>query len=422
MSHNNLNLSKQNKRKGVNVHTEIAPLKTVLVHRPGQEVENLVPDLLERLLFDDIPYLKLARQEHDFFVQKMLDNGVEVLYIEKLLTETLTANDQLNKDFIEQFLSESNAHTHHLKKLRAYYSNLPIKEMIDVMIAGVETLTIGVKNADGYPFAVDPLPNLLFQRDVFSSVYNGVCLNRMRSTTRNRETLFAFFVLSYHPRFSEQVKWYYERHWSSSIEGGDVLMLNAKNIIVGCTERTEMKAIEKLASNLFNDLSHKDFRVVALDIPKKRAFMHLDTVLTNIDYDKFVVHPLIFEYENQFKIWEITKSGKKLIKMSLIDYFSFILGFKVTFIRCGGDSPIAAGREQWNDGTNVLTLKPGKVISYERNHVTNQLLRDAGIEVIEMPSSELSRGRGGPRCMTMPIWRDIIPATKIIDPKKGDKS
>lgn len=404
-----MNKMNKNKQKGINVNSEIGKLRTVLLHRPGWEVENLTPELLERLLFDDIPYLKIARQEHDEFAKKLKENDVEVLYVEKLLSEVLSSNENLKINFINDFLNESGALPAHLPTLKKYFLGLSEQEIVDNAIAGLETKKLGLEHPDKYPFALDPLPNILFQRDPFASIYNGVCLNKMVSTTRNRETLFSSYVLKNHPRFKDSVDFFYDRNYLNNIEGGDILVLNKDCLIIGATERTKIESIKVLAKNIFQKVNNSNFKVIILDIvTKKRAFMHLDTVLTNVDYDKFVVHPLIFDYLDQFNIFEINQNGMRKVEETLLECFERILQRKVTFIRCGGDSPIAAGREQWNDGTNVLAISPGKVISYSRNHVTNKLLRKTGIKVIEIPSSELSRGRGGPRCMSMPIWRDDI--------------
>lgn len=183
------------------------------------------------------------------------------------------------------------------------------------------------------------------------------------------------------------------------------MVLNKDNLLIGLTERTDVEAAEAFAKRLFVDYPH--LRVTLIQMPSKRAYMHLDTVMTCIDYDKFIVHPLVFADLKKFKLFEITKNkGKILVQRDLKSHLEFLVGRKVVLIPCGGSSFVAASREQWNDGTNVLTISPGKVIAYSRNHVTNDLLRNAGIEVIEIPSSELSRGRGGPRCLSMPIVRE----------------
>ena len=396
-----------NNQPVINVFSEHGKLKSVLVHRPGKEVENLAPEYLERLLFDDIPYLKLAREEHDIFCQHMRDNGVEVLYIEKLMTELLDHHKNLKMPFVEQFLDEANLYPGHRDALKAHYLKMRNSDMVNEMIAGTETRDLGLTHPDKYPFAADPLPNLLFQRDPHANIGNGATIHRMENETRRRETIFADYVFRNHPRFVNQINFYYNRQMKDSLEGGDIMVLSKKILIVGATERTSLEAIEKLAQNVLNDTASSFEKVYAFEVPKKRAFMHLDTVLTCIDINKFLIHPLIFDYMDQFKIYEIGADGKRhATGQDLEQFFTKVFGKKPVLIRCGGDSPIDAGREQWNDGTNVITIAPGKVIAYSRNHVTNKLLRKAGITVIETPSSELSRGRGGPRCMTMPIIRE----------------
>lgn len=394
--------------KPINVFSEIGKLKQVLLHRPGHELENLTPDLLEKLLFDDIPFEDVAVQEHDTFKKTLENNGVEVFYIEELVAQTLDKNPDLRNDFIDQFIEEANIKKHYRDKYRRFLVKKSNLDMVKHMIAGTKKDELKIKDNDDYPFVTDPLPNILFQRDPFASIGNGVTIHKMWSVTRNRETIFPDFVFKHNEMFKDQVRFYYERDDKYHIEGGDIMVLNAHTLIIGLSQRTQMKAIKKVAERLFDDESTTFDHIVVLDLPKSRAFMHLDTVFTNIDHATFIVHPLIFDYIDNFKIWEITHEGKKRIKKSLQAYLSELVKKKVTLIKCGGNDEIAAGREQWNDGTNVLVLEPGKVIAYARNHVTIELLKKAGIKVLTIPSSELSRGRGGPRCMSMPFVREKV--------------
>ncbi|MCL6428527.1 Arginine deiminase [Spiroplasma sp. JKS002669] len=393
----------------INVFSEIGKLKSVLIHRPGQELENLTPDLLERLLFDEIPYQKVAAEEHDAFKAHLEANGVEVLYIEELVAKTLDENPQWRDDFINRFIKEAKINKKYREKYRTFISKKKNLDMVKTMIAGTKKYDLKIKNSNGDPFITEPLPNILFQRDPFASIGNGATIHKMWAETRNRETLFCDFVLRDNSRFANQITFYYTRKDRHSIEGGDIMVLNKTTLVIGLSQRTEMKAIKKVAKRIFNDPKATFEKIAILDLPKARAFMHLDTVFTNIDYDKFIVHPLIFDYIDQFKIWEITKDdGKKRVKKNLQVYLEELVGKKVKLIKCGGDDEIAAGREQWNDGTNVITLAPGKVIAYERNYVTIELLKKAGVKVLTIPSSELSRGRGGPRCMSMPLIREEL--------------
>ncbi|AVP49618.1 arginine deiminase [Williamsoniiplasma luminosum] len=394
--------------KKVHVFSEIGKLKSVLVHRPGDEVENLTPEYLERLLFDDVPFKKVAIEEHNKFTSLIRENGAEVLYIEELVAETLDQNPKIKKAFVDQFINEASVRKDLVKPFKDFLMKMTNLDMAVKMIAGTKKLELGITNdTDKYPFIADPLPNVLFQRDPFASIGNGVTMHHMWSVTRNRETIFPDLVFKNHKRFAGNVPYFYERNWKDFIEGGDILVLNSETLIIGVSQRTSMAAIEKASKKIFKEGSYN--KILVLDLPKSRAFMHLDTVFTNVDYDKFIVHPLIFDSIDQFKIFELSKDGKKEIKKPLVDVLSDATGYKVQLIKCGGEDPIAAGREQWNDGTNVLTIAPGVVIAYERNWVTIDLLEKAGVKVIKTPSSELSRGRGGPRCMTMPIIREDLP-------------
>ena len=403
------------------VNSEIGPLKKVLLHRPGKELEHLVPQELERLLFDDIPYLALARNEHDRFADILRENGAEVVYLEDLMAETLQANPGLKEIFIRQFLAEAgpvaNSHT---EELSAFLSEIADeRELILKTMSGVTAdelrgrLTEGplVRLTSGTrQFVLDPIPNLYFTRDPFASIGCGISLHRMYSPTRCRETIYGQFILKHHPEFAGRVPLYYDRNCPFSIEGGDILNLSGEVLAIGVSQRTSPEGIERLAANLFREETSSVKKILVMDIPNFRAFMHLDTVFTQVDRDKFSIHPEILR---SLRIYEICPGcGEDRIRArereeSLEDVLRDVLGLdRVTLIRCGGKDIIASAREQWNDGANTLCIAPGKVIVYNRNYVTNEILRDSGVEVYEMPSSELARGRGGPRCMSMPLFRE----------------
>lgn len=404
--------------KSIHVKSEIGPLKKVLLHRPGAEIENLTPEILERLLFDDIPYLKVAREEHDAFADILRQEGVEVCYVEELITETLDRDADLKERFIEQFIREAGVVAPGMTEaLKTFFSKMTTSEMIYKMIAGVRDIEVKVKNAksltdlvkNDYPFTMDPLPNLYFQRDPFASMGNGITINKMHTETRRRETIFAHYIFNYHPDYKDNLEIFYNRYDDFSLEGGDELVLNATTLAIGISERTRAAAIEELAYRLFFEKETEFETVLAFRIPKKRAFMHLDTVFTQIDYDKFTIHPEIL---GTLEVYELTKGEEDVeverVESTLEEILSKHLGRDVELILCGDGDVVASGREQWNDGANTLCIAPGVVVVYSRNWVTNEKLRSIGIRVIEMPSSELSRGRGGPRCMSMPLIREDI--------------
>lgn len=406
----------------IKVKSEIGKLKKVMLHRPGKELEHLVPGDLERLLFDDIPYLKTAQNEHDLFAGIMRGQGVEVVYLEDLTADVLKDNQELKEQFIKQFIAEGNVADEKMKEyLFTYLSGIPdAKELVLKLMSGVRAGELKVKTnrplvdliKKDSQFILDPIPNLYFTRDPFACIGNGVSLNCMYSRTRRRETLFGKYVLENHPDFAGQAPFYYKREMPYSVEGGDILNLSSKLLAIGISQRTTAEAIELLAQNIFADETSEIETILALDIPAVRAFMHLDTVCTQVDYDKFTIHPGIL---GTLRIFEIKKGGRKgeldvlEVYASLGEVLAAHLGLdKVTLIQCGGKDIIASEREQWNDGSNTLCIEPGTVVVYDRNYVTNQILRENGVRVLEMASSELSRGRGGPRCMSMPLVRENI--------------
>ncbi len=403
----------------IQVRSEILPLKRVLLHRPGLELEHLVPDTLERLLFDDIPYLKGAQTEHDRFAEVLAQNNVEVVYLSELVAETLARDAELKRQFIRDFLKESGAIAlRYRQELFAYLDSMTdIHEMVLKTMGGVrfDELAPGSKDAlttllhKRSDFALEPIPNLYFTRDPFACIGTGVALNCMYSVTRSRETLYGRYILEHHPDYAGQVPLYYTPELPFSIEGGDVLNLTAETLAVGISQRTMPEAIECLAQNIFKSETAAINRILAVSIPSMRAFMHLDTVLTQVDVDKFVIHPGIL---SAVQVYEVLPDGKngltaRKLEQPLDQILAKYLGLdRVTLIQCGGQDSIASQREQWNDGSNTLCLRPGVVVAYDRNNITNAILEDYGVEVLRIPSGELSRGRGGPRCMSMPLWRD----------------
>ena len=402
---------------GIHNTSEIGRLKKVLLHRPGKELENLMPEYLERLLFDDIPYLKEAQREHDAFADCLRGQGVEVVYLTDLVAESLTG-PEVRQELIRQYLAEANvADARTRESLEAYFDALPDKEMVSAMMAGVRKSQLRTGQArlgdyvsateDDYPFAVDPLPNLYFTRDPFATIGTGVSIHKMHTVTRNRETLFGRFIFEHNPWYQNAPRWY-DRSASSSLEGGDILVLSPQVLAVGISQRTEGDSIDQLAQTVLSQ--SKTFqKVLAFNIPKSRSFMHLDTVFTMVDRDKFTVHPNILSDITVF-VMELGENQQMQIRQEtgrLEDILKEHLGLsQVTLIPCGQGSVIDAAREQWSDGSNTLAIAPGEVVVYTRNHVTNRSLEEAGIRIHAIPSAELSRGRGGPRCMSMPLWRE----------------
>lgn len=400
----------------ISVKSEIKPLKKVLLHRPGSELEQLVPNSMERLLFDDIPYLRGAQAEHDAFAQTLRSCGVEVVYLAELTAQTLSQNEALRRQFVRDFIRSSGASCY-AEALTELLMALPTEQMVLKTMTGVrfdelpcyESPSLAALRTDKSHFVLDPIPNLYFTRDPFASIGCGASVHHMYSVTRNRETLYSEYVLRWHPDFAGQVPFYYTPDEPFSLEGGDILNLSAETIAVGISQRTMPEAVERLASNIFLDEAREIQRILAIDIPSRRAFMHLDTVLTQVDHDKFVVHPAILE---QIDLFELTagKGGKlriRRLERTLPEALAEAVGAdEVKLLRCGGGDHIAAQREQWNDGSNTLCIRPGTVVAYDRNYVTNRMLEDEGIEVLKIPSGELSRGRGGPRCMSMPLVRE----------------
>ncbi len=404
---------------GIHNFSEIGKLNKVLLHRPGLELEALTPATMERLLFDDIPFLKIAQEEHDIFSRILTENGAEVIYYVDETAKAL-ADIKVRTQFINEFLDLSDIKAEGLRdSIIEFLLSMEPDKMVSKLIAGVKKTDLRHHDKitslydmieNDYPFVSDPMPNLYFTRDPGACVGDGLNLHHMSTPARRREALFLKYMFNYDRDFAvEGNKLWYDVYEDYSIEGGDVLVLSKDVVAIGLSQRTTVDGIERFAKNLLPNSDYK--KILVFDIPKSRAFMHLDTVFTMIDYDKFTIHP---EIEGPLSVYEITLGDNNELKFNAVKeelrkILAKELGIpSVDLIRCGGGDLMAAQREQWNDGSNTLCIAPGAVVTYERNYVSNELMDKKGIKVLTMPSSELSRGRGGPRCMSCPVNRDDL--------------
>ena len=396
--------------KGICVRSEIQPLKKVLLHRPGRELLNLTPDRLPELLFDDIPYLREAQREHDAFAQILRDNGVEVVYLEDLMTQVLTLHPELIDTFLHQWLTEGDIRTQRWQDkltdyLRSHYEG---KALVEKTMEGITLAEMG--NVKAYSLQdmiappddliVDPMPNLYFTRDPFASVGRGIFLHRMHYPTRRRETLYADYIFKYHPDFQGRVPRYYDRDFHASLEGGDVLNLTEDTLAIGISQRTSPDGIESAARNLFRDPLAKIRRVLAFDIPRCRAFMHLDTVFTQIDRDKFTIHPAIL---GPLTVYELTPGpadkGGLTIRRIDSDLETILARYtgvdKVELILLRRRRHDRGGPGAVERRLQHPLHRPGQDRGLPAQRRDQRHLRDRGLTVLEIPSA--APGAGGPR-------------------------
>lgn len=398
----------------IKLNSEIGKLNTVMLHKPGIEVEQLLPDHLERMLSEDTPYVPEAQREHDCFAKVLRDHGVNVLYLEELFTTAVAGHE---KEFIEDYLVVAEVQAETLKQvIREYLSAKTPSELFYEVCKGIKRtdladwhikpLPLLVK--DSYPFFTDPVSSMYFTRDISICISNGMIVSSMSMPFRRREALLMRYIHRYHPSFAGAPLWY-DYNLGYGIEGGDLLVLSDKVLAIGYSQRTSLGAIEYIANKLLRSGYE---RIIVFNLPKSRKYMHLDVLCTMVDYDKFIVNPEV--YAGDFDLYELTLDSTGTLRAtcstdSLENVLKRALNIPaVNFIQVGGGDPMTAAREHWTMGSNSLTIAPGEVITYERNEVTNELLTRNGVKVNTIPGTELCKGRGGPRCMSMPINRNPI--------------
>ncbi len=403
---------------GSGVRSEVGELGSVVLHRPGLELHRVTPATKDELLFDELVWVDQAQQEHDAFAETIRKAGAETLYLEKLLAEVV-ADDEVRDGILATHVSAARSGNRIATKARAMLGDMAPDQLAGHLIGGL-TLTEagetgGLVEALSGPeeFVMTPLANTVFTRDSSFWIGQGVVISPMNRVVRRRESDLLHWIYRHHPRFAGSEIWFGDEdgeHWPASVEGGDVLVIGERGIAIGVTERTTASGAAALATKLF-EFEVID-RVVVVELPSARSMMHLDTVLTMVDQDRLLVYPRL---ESLARTLRVTPGAGGSLVVSDGGTLAADFAWAAELDRVELIVPVIDGfqadREQWNDGNNVFAVGPGHVIAYERNQLTNRVLVEAGITVDEIPSFELSRGRGGPRCMTCPVQRAQVVAS-----------
>lgn len=412
-------------RRTPSVASEVGRLREVIVHRPGLELRRLTPINKAALLFDELVWVAKAQEEHDGFVACLEGEGVRVRLFGELL-ETVLDNADVREDVIRRIATEDVCGIELADRVRGFLRDLPAAQLAAYLVGGLTVAEVpgagegfvgGVLGPTA--FLLPPLPNSVFTRDPSAWIGDGVVLPPMQMNARRGERVLWQTVYQHHPDFAglASASWLDGDRWPATMEGGDVLVLSQQCVAIGISERTHPVAVENLAAALFAQGVAE--WVLAVDLPKERGTMHLDTVMTVVDRDAVVIWP---RTRDGGAAWRIEPpsierasddgvGGAGRMRVTRVDLLGGVaegLGTDGLRVITTGEDQIAADREQWDDGNNTLAVRPGAVIAYERNVDTNRRLAEAGIDVLTITSHELPRGRGGPRCMSCPVLRDPL--------------
>jgi len=398
------------------VGSEVGRLHRVMLHRPDLELRRLTPTNKDELLYDDVIWVKRAQEEHDAFAGVLGAHGVEVLYLKPLLADVLE-DAAVREDLVGRTFELAMIGPYLSAAAREWLWDMPAADLASWLIGGIawdelpfRAETLAAQTAPAGEFALAPLPNHMFTRDTSAWTYNGVSVHSMAKPARRREALHLDAIYRHHPLFVDvpHEVWSDGMAVPAAMEGGDVLVIGNGAVLIGMGERTRPAAVEAFAERLFS--AGAAARVIAVTLPPQRSSMHLDTVLTMVDYDAFTVFPELKDTMHAYLL-EPARNGVSIVRQG--ELFATVADAlelsSVRLFETGGDR-YEAEREQWDDGNNVLALAPGVVVAYEFNVDTNERLRHGGIEVVTIAGSELDRGRGGPRCMSCPIQRDALQA------------